>query len=295
MSDLKLAYHSSSKTSSYARVAGTIATLGVIFLLFIRWQSHVSVELLMRDLAAIALKPFYYGAVSNIGIQLWTATSAVCLLGAGTIHALRNNKETEYFLWVMGSLSLFLCLDDLFLLHELVFPDYLGISENFVFLGYAIVFSVSLLRFRKLIFRTQPFLFFISIFLFAFSVAYDTFLSKLLAIVLPDFLGLKEIFMFLACVVVLSVSFLCWRKLISKTQLLLFFLGSALFALSMIFNVLPSSPLTREDSYWVEDGSKFLAILVWLLHFAGFSIRAVLRSVDSCVAEQLSGVIQKEH
>jgi hypothetical protein len=46
-------------------------------------------------------------------------------------------------------------LDDLFLLHEEVFPYYLNIPEKLVFVGYGMIISLYLVKFRKIILKTE--------------------------------------------------------------------------------------------------------------------------------------------
>lgn len=210
---------------AYAKAARLIFALSIAFLLLVRIQTYVPVEMLTRDPAAIVISPFYYGAISNLGVQLWTATGVVCGLSATLLYFIQGNRESMHFLVAFGCLSILLGLDDLFMLHELVLPNNVGIHESVVITSYAVTFLLCLFRFHRSILKVQPHFFLLSVALLTFSVAFD---------------------------------------------------------------VLPTGWLSNNNIYWIEDGSKFLGILVWFLYFFWASIRAVLLSIDHLLSEQSS-------
>ena len=131
------------------------------------------VSYITRDPAAIANHPVYYGAISNLGVLLWGSSATACLLGGIVTNILSEQQERAKFFAAFCGLSVVLCLDDLFMLHEEIFPKSIGISEEAVFLFYAIMFSSMLLRFRKILLKTKPVLFAASLLLFALSVSSD--------------------------------------------------------------------------------------------------------------------------
>ena len=69
----------------------------------------------------------YDGAVSTLGIMLWSATAAICLFGA-VLYAASDQKRAALYGLHGGLLSAFLALDDAYLLHEIVTPE-LGIPQ----------------------------------------------------------------------------------------------------------------------------------------------------------------------
>lgn len=142
-------------------------------LLSLRLQPFVSLDNLNRDPAAIAIHPIYYGALSNIGVLFWSASAAVCLFSAYLLKHLSARIEHIRFLAVFGLFNTVLCLDDLFMLHEWLFPEKLYISENLVFLAYVIALVAIVVYFRQLMLSTQPLLFVLSILLFFTSIAID--------------------------------------------------------------------------------------------------------------------------
>ena len=66
-----------------------------------------------------------------------------------------------------------LLVDDLFMLHERIFPNQLGIDEIIVFLFYGLLFLVYLLLFRKLILETDHIYLSLTVFFFALSLLVD--------------------------------------------------------------------------------------------------------------------------
>ena len=157
----------------YYRLAAISACFLIALVLFIGWQPFAPIEYIMRDPASISGSPVYYGALSNLGVLLWSASAAVCLLGALTVKILSDRWDITAFFTMFGGLSAFLCLDDLFQFHELLLPGNFGVPEEVLFVLYAVTLVSLLVRFRKIIFRTQPLLLAISLLLFALSVITD--------------------------------------------------------------------------------------------------------------------------
>ena len=205
----------------YFKLTALLTTCSVFALILLRVQTFVPVELLTRDPAEIANHSSIYGIVSNVGAQLWTATAAICFMGVGLLHILQTSREKKLFLLVFGCFSTILGLDDLFMLHERLIPNKLGIAEEFVLVVYVVAFFLSCFRFRKQILRTQSLLFLLSVGLFTLSVGFDT--------------------------------------------------------------IIPTGSLSKTDVYWIEDGAKFLGILLWLLYFTQEFFRSVLLSINSLI------------
>ena len=163
----------SSTKRSYHRLIRGIGLSLVVLVLFVWQQPFVLVEYITRDPAAIARHPIYYGALSNLGVLLWSASATACLLGTLAVKALSGRQETVYFFTAFGILNALLCADDLFLIHESILPHKLGIPEEVMFAFYIAALSSMLLRFRKTLLRTQPLVLGTSLLLFALSVSSD--------------------------------------------------------------------------------------------------------------------------
>ena len=63
--------------------------------------------------------------------------------------------------------------DDLFQLHELVFPKYLSISENMVYLTYLNIYMIYFIRFRRQLLNSDFIVLGISFFLLGLSTIID--------------------------------------------------------------------------------------------------------------------------
>jgi hypothetical protein len=89
---------------------------------------HFRIGDILKDVATLGKIPFYSGAVSQLGLLLWSATTTLCFF---TYFALRKTspirRESLNLLLFAGLLTGYLTLDDTYMLHEEFFPDYLKI------------------------------------------------------------------------------------------------------------------------------------------------------------------------
>ncbi len=159
---------------------GTGLALWLGLLVVLRLQASVPLHYFMHDPSVVAHYPLYYGALSNIGIIFWGASAAVCLLSAVLLKVLQPSSESARFFAAFGWLNLALCLDDLFLFHETLFPKWVRspsgshAAEGAVLVAYAVIFFHLVIRFRRLLLRTKPVLFGLSVLLFSVSLGVDT-------------------------------------------------------------------------------------------------------------------------
>lgn len=128
---------------------------------------------LVDDPTYIMKAPFFVGFLSNMGVLLWAATTAILLFSAFLSIRTVHRSESSGFLLCSGLLTGLLTLDDLFLLHEEVFPVYVGIDENVVHAAYLVCISMYLLYFRTMILRTDYLLLGMALGLFAVSMIVD--------------------------------------------------------------------------------------------------------------------------
>ena len=142
-------------------------------LLIIRLQNRVPVENLTKDPLAVAGKPFYFGMLSQVGILFWCASAAICFFCAALLIKITSTKLSS-FLFFSGCITTVLLLDDLFSVHEYVFPIYLKISETVIYLVYATIFSAYLINFRKTIQSTESIFLIIAFAFFGFSILIDS-------------------------------------------------------------------------------------------------------------------------
>jgi len=150
----------------------TITFLVLAATLLLRSWQEIPLGHLTEDPARVVGFPFYIGFLSNIGIMFWSATVAICLFSA-TLVRQQNGLWFKPFLYASGCLTLLLTLDDLFLLHERVFPNYVGLSEEFVLAGYVMLMLLYLFKFSTVIFKTEYLLLGLALCFFGISVVVD--------------------------------------------------------------------------------------------------------------------------
>lgn len=129
-----------------AALALAAAMIGLV--LYIHASADVSMGTLTRD--PLSGKPAYLGLLSQVGILAWAAGAAVSLAAAS---ALRGTPRGRFLLGA-GALSVVLCIDDAFLLHDEVLP-LIGVPEGFIYVAYIGLIVVFLVTFRRHILQTQ--------------------------------------------------------------------------------------------------------------------------------------------
>lgn len=132
----------------------------------------IPVAHLLKDPGALRPGPWYLGAVSYVGILLWTAAATLCLFARKLLPRVEE-AEVRSFLLASALLSAVLGLDDLFMLHDSLAPAYLGVPEKVVVLGYGALALGYVVRFRRLVWRTEYFPLLVAGGFFALSVGVD--------------------------------------------------------------------------------------------------------------------------
>jgi len=99
--------------------------------------------------------PFYLGGLSYLGILLWCATVAICFFSYVLFQRTGRRKTDPLFFLLAGLVSTLLLTDDLFRLHEIVFPVYLHLHEYTLYALYAVMIAFLLLRYRTTILNTD--------------------------------------------------------------------------------------------------------------------------------------------
>lgn len=137
-------------------------------------HSELQVGFLTRDPSQILDTNPFVGIISNLGVILWSASTMICFFMAIVFSILHDKKDLRRFLFWTGSLSLLFLLDDLFLIHDYIFPRYFHLDELYLYFVYVLIIGVIFWRFGKLIFKSSDYLFFLLSFsLFGLSVLID--------------------------------------------------------------------------------------------------------------------------
>jgi uncharacterized membrane protein len=148
----------------------TLITLAAVIALHV--IEDAPFERLVRDPAALTGAPFHQGFLSNAGILLWAAATAVALFTAMAIAVDDRSSAWMWFALATAALSLFATLDDVYLLHEQVLPHG-GIREEVTLLAYIAAGVAYLYLFRALLARTKLLLALLACALIAISTLLD--------------------------------------------------------------------------------------------------------------------------
>jgi hypothetical protein len=126
--------------------AFTTAILTIV--IFLGIEHGIELDHFTQDPSTIMNAPFYLGFFSYIGILFWAGTATLCFFSRSLLGDSENNESARKFLLASGLLTLLMMSDDLFLLHEDVFPNYLGIQEGIVYIIYmnAIIYYIYAFR-----------------------------------------------------------------------------------------------------------------------------------------------------
>jgi hypothetical protein len=114
---------------------------------------------LAKDPAEVIGFSPYIGMLSNWGVVLWMGAAAICLFSAVLLKRQKASSSTFTFIAVSGVFSLLLGMDDLFLLHDRLFPKLFDIRENYFYFLYLFAFLVYLGFFIRQIIKYEYLLF----------------------------------------------------------------------------------------------------------------------------------------
>jgi hypothetical protein len=138
-------------------VPALFSAIGLLLagLLAIHAVTKIPFEKFTADPAATFGYNPIFGYISSLGILMWCSCVSICFFSARILK--KNNREGQMvkFLVCFGALTAVLMLDDLFMFHESLAPDYLNISEKWVILAYGIFTAASFYYFRTLIFANN--------------------------------------------------------------------------------------------------------------------------------------------
>lgn len=165
----------------------------ILILILIGIQNKIPIRTLVIDIFTVAEIPSYTGLISNIGLFIWCVTLTTCFFTSAIIKHNNNYQETQKFLFYAGCLTSLLLLDDFFLLHERFFQTYFHIPEKITFCVYGNLLIFYLIRFRKVIWKTDFTFLVLALVCFGSSLFIDTFVENYLNITGdPNFRLLEE-------------------------------------------------------------------------------------------------------
>jgi hypothetical protein len=93
---------------------------------------------LTRDTATILQGPAYTGALSNLGIILWSATAAIMLFSSVHLYQNTVQRRSALMTFLFGILTAMLCFDDTYQFHEKAFSGIIYVPEELIYLFYLV-------------------------------------------------------------------------------------------------------------------------------------------------------------
>ena len=146
--------------------------MGIVLLVVARVQTATPLRQLFLDPAYLTGAPWYTGALSNLGILVWTAGVAFASAGAWVAHRIGRTSAARFL--AFGALAtLILIFDDAFQLHAGVVKHAIGGSKTAAQLLVVLPVVLWAVRFIDDIGRTRSILLFAALSSLAGSVLVD--------------------------------------------------------------------------------------------------------------------------
>lgn len=142
--------------------------------LLIHFTQNVPVGYLTRDPNQIGGLSAYAGFLSQFGIFLWSSAATISFMSFKNLGNKNSNNDKNRFWLSSGLFFLMLGFDDVFLLHERIFPR-LGMPETLVLASYFCFIVYYIVRFKSIILTTDYILFFLGISCLGISALIDVF------------------------------------------------------------------------------------------------------------------------
>jgi surface polysaccharide O-acyltransferase-like enzyme len=153
--------------------------LSLFFYCIIEWI-HINRNIpygdLTRDPNAIHDSPKYIGLLSQTGMIFWFSTAGILLFAAFLMFSYFKDFNQGVFLGNAFFLTIFLGIDDMFMLHDEL--AHRGLREEYFYMFYGIWLLITLITFKKTITHTLYPLIFIYGLFFGISIVIDKFINE---------------------------------------------------------------------------------------------------------------------
>lgn len=154
-------------------------------LLLVHFITNVGFTMFLDDPLSYLMAPSYIGLASNIGVLFWWASASILIFSYIVLRRKGITGPSVSFLLAFGLISVILAVDDLFMVHEAfgnLFESTFGTDnpgEGITFAVYILLFISFIVRYRKVILRTDYVLLLVFIVICVFNIAMDMGLIKL--------------------------------------------------------------------------------------------------------------------
>lgn len=158
----------------------TSAAIAVLLgIIFVHYAYKADFARMIKDLADLEEAFPLDGFLSSFGILIWWTAAAICCF---TALVLRSHLTRDEFGFLMGygGITTVLALDDLYMFHERLGPNLLGISEKAIYIAYILIIIILGFRYWKVLLETSFYGLAIALFCFAFSAFIDFFIQLIL-------------------------------------------------------------------------------------------------------------------
>jgi hypothetical protein len=192
-------------------IAWLLTLLSLLIAIFASTVKDFSLDTLTKDPTALMNAPFYFGFFSNLGIIIWSASFIICWFAAYRIKDHIHLKNDFFFLVISGMITFLMTIDDLYQLHEIVFPYYFDIPENAVYLTYMNIYLLYFIRFRKTLLQSDFIILVLAFFFLGLSTVID-----LLPLPIPKDTFLEDAFKLVGAVTWLVYFFRTGNEVLDK-------------------------------------------------------------------------------
>ena len=156
------------------------AILLILIVVIASYFLNIPISQFTRDPLAITKGHPFLGIISNVGVILWSFSVAICFFSYVLLKTSKKPNNVSRFIIFGGFISLVLLLDDLFMLHDRIYPKYFGVGEKIVFLFYGTLILFYLVKFRKIIKKTDFIFILLATSFFGLSILVDRLPQSLL-------------------------------------------------------------------------------------------------------------------
>ncbi len=174
--------HTKERLLPQVKILASLYALTVLIILGIKMicaAKGLNLDAMLHDPLTVAQAPFYTGCLSNLGILGWAYAASVFFFGWQQALEHSASKGHTNFLFCSWIISTVLTLDDLFILHEDVFPSVLGIQEEAVYALYFALIAAYLLAFQKILRNKLAAILIPALLFFGLSIVLDEIVTQL--------------------------------------------------------------------------------------------------------------------
>lgn len=132
-----------------------ITTAVLSLVIFVGIEFDIELDHFTQDPVTVMDAPYYLGFFSHFGILFWCGTAILCFYTRIILRNTSISSEKLKFLLYSGLVTSLLLFDDLFLLHENVFPEYLNMNKGTVYVIYVNIIVLYLFIFRSEILQSE--------------------------------------------------------------------------------------------------------------------------------------------